>query len=185
MKTMTLFRSLIVIASAVAACCLGGCRVGPTYQRPPALAQAPPEIYKESPQNFPGSDAWKVAQPQDAMLRGKWWEIYNDPELNALEEKVEIDNQNIKRSFENYMAARAVVAEARSQLFPVVGFNPSFQRSGSSANSATSSTTTALPQNRVSNQYSLPFDVSWEPDLFGRIRNTIHEQQYAAQVSDA
>jgi NodT family efflux transporter outer membrane factor (OMF) lipoprotein len=190
MKTMTFLRSHIVIASAVATSCLIGCRVGPTYQRPPAVAQAPPAIYKESPQNFPDSDAWKVAQPQDAMLRGKWWEIYNDPELNALEDKVDIDNQNIKSAFQNFMAARAVVAEARSQLFPVIGFNPSFQENGTSANNSTtnsnsSNPTVVVPTSRVSGNYSLPFDVSWEPDLWGRIRNTIREQQYAAQVSEA
>jgi NodT family efflux transporter outer membrane factor (OMF) lipoprotein len=194
MKTMTLLRSPIVIAFAVGAGCLAGCRVGPKYQRPPAIAQAPPAVYKESPQNFPGSDAWKVAQPQDAMLRGKWWEIFNDPELNALEDKVNLDNQNIKRAFENFMAARAIVSEARSQLFPTVAFNPSFQESGTSANNTTSTsrsssttttTTTVLPTNRVSGLYSLPLDVSWEPDLFGRIRNTIREEQSAAQVSAA
>lgn len=186
MKTMMLFRFQIVIASAVAAGCLAGCRVGPKYQRPPAIAQAPPTTYKESPQNFPGSDAWKVAQPQDAMLRGKWWEIFNDPELNSLEEKVNVDNQNIKRAFENFMAARAVVAEARSQLFPAVGFNPSFTESGSSRNnSSTASSSSVIPTNRVSGLYSLPVDVSWEPDFFGRIRNTIREQQYAAQVTAA
>ena len=185
MKKMTLFRSQIVIASAVAVGCLAGCRVGPTYQRPPAIAQAPPATYKESPQNLPGSDAWKVAQPQDAMLRGKWWEIFNDPELNSLEDKVNVDNQNIKRAFENFMAARAVVAEARSQLFPTVGFNPSVQGSGSSANGSSSNGSTVIPTNRVSSLYSLPIDVSWEPDFFGRIRNTIREEQYAAQVTAA
>lgn len=183
MKTMRFVRLTIVIGSAVAAGSLAGCRVGPKYQRPPAIAQAPPATYKESPQNFPGSDAWKIAQPQDAMLRGKWWEIFNDPELNSLEDKVNVDNQNIKRAFENFMAARAVVAEAHSQLFPTVGFDPSYRRSGSSANS--SSTTTATPINRVSNSFSLPFDVSWEPDLWGRIRNTIHEEQYVAEVTAA
>jgi len=185
MKKMKLFRSQIVIASAAAVGCVAGCRVGPTYQRPPAVAQAPPATYKESPQNFPGSDAWKVAQPQDAMLRGKWWEIFNDPELNSLEDKVNVDNQNIKRAFENFMAARAVVAEARSQLFPTVGFNPSVQGSGSSANTGSSNGSSVIPTNRVSSLYSLPIDVSWEPDFFGRIRNTIREEQYAAQVTAA
>jgi NodT family efflux transporter outer membrane factor (OMF) lipoprotein len=128
------------------------------------------------------------------MLRGKWWEIFNDPELNALEDKVNVDNQNIKSVFENFMAARAIVSEARSQLFPTVAFNPSFQESGTSANNTastsrstgtTTTTTTALSTSRVGGLYSLPIDVSWEPDLFGRIRNTIREEQSAAQVSAA
>lgn len=190
MNTTKPFRSHLVIASAVAASLLAGCRVGPKYQRPPALAQAPPATYKESPQNFTGADAWKVAQPQDAVLRGKWWEIFNDAELNSLEEKVDVDNQNIKRAFQNYMAARAIVSEARSQLFPTVTFDPAFRESGSSANATTTTnssanTTTVIPTNRVSGLFSLPIDVSWEPDLFGRIRNTIREQQYFAQVTAA
>ena len=188
MKTMTLSRLQILLASAIAAACFAGCRVGPKYQRPPALAQAPPTAYKESPQNFPTADAWKVAQPQDAMLRGKWWEIFNDPELNALEEKVEVNNQTIRQAFENFMAARAVVAEAHSQLFPTAGVGGSFQQSASSANSrstSTGATAATTNANRSSGLFSLPFDVSWEPDLWGRVRNTIREQQYSAQVSAA
>jgi outer membrane protein TolC len=113
---------------------LAGCRVGPKYQVPSAMATAPPVTYKESPTQFADSDGWKVAQPQDAMLRGKWWEIYNDPELNALEERLNIDNQTIKQFFENFMEARTLIAQARSQLYPTVGTAPSYQRSRSSGN---------------------------------------------------
>ncbi len=186
---MTTPRLCSVVASTLAAVLLTGCRVGPKYQRPPAIAQAPPVSYKELPTPSPGSDAWKVAQPQDAMLHGKWWEIYNDPELNALEEKLNIDNQTIRQSFENFIASRAVVAEARSQLYPTVGFGPSYQHSQSSANSSNSSnngtTQTVASTNRQNDVTSLPFDVSWEPDLWGRIRNTIRQSQYSAQVSAA
>lgn len=181
-KIMSTNRLKIALASAIAASFLAGCHVGPKYQRPPALAQAPPATYKESPQNFAPTDAWKVAEPQDAMLRGKWWEIFNDPELNALEEKVEIDNQTIREAFENYMAARALVAEAHSQLYPVVGVTGSFQQSASSANRSSSSATTS---NASTGLFSLPFNASWEPDLWGRIRNTIRERQYTAQVTAA
>ena len=68
------------------------------------------------------------------MLHGKWWEIYNDPELNALEEQLNINNQNIKQSFENFMEARTLIAQARSQLYPTVGTTPSYERSRGSAN---------------------------------------------------
>src|ERR1019366_1431658 len=162
---------------------LPGCRVGPKYQKPPAIAQAPPVTYKESPTQFPSSDGWKVAQPQDAMLHGKWLEIYNDSELNSLEDKLNIDNQNIKRFFENFMEARTLVAQARSQLYPTVGFGPSYQRSQPSAN--VGSSTGASTSKSQTNLTSLPFDVSWEPDLWGRVRNQIREQQYNAQVSAA
>ena len=172
-----------------------GCRVGPRYQRPPALSQAPPAAYKESPTQFPGSDAWKVAQPQDAMLKGKWWEIYNDPELNALEARLNIDNQNIKQYFENFMDARALIAEARSQLFPTVTAGTGYTRSRSSANignatgtasgTATGSTGTVTNNGQQNQILQLPLDVSWEPDLWGRVRNLVHEYQYQAQVSAA
>src|ERR1700758_945684 len=130
---MTTLRVHVAITSALAILLLTGCRVGPKYQVPPATAQAPPVSYKESPTQFPDSDGWKVAQPQDAMLRGKWWEIYNDPELNALEDQLNINNQNIKEFFENFMEARTLVAEARSQLYPTLSVGPSFRRSQSSA----------------------------------------------------
>src|SRR5665213_1022681 len=132
---MTPLRLKSAIYPAIAAAVLlTGCRVGPKYHTPPATAQAPPISYKESPVHFQDTDGWKVAQPQDAMLHGKWWEIYNDAELNALEDQLNINNQNIKFYFQNFMAARAIVRETHSQLFPTVGVGPSYQRSRSSAN---------------------------------------------------
>ena len=92
---MSSFRQYASIASGLAALLVAGCRVGPKYQQPPAMAQAPPAAYKETPAASSNAGDWKVAQPQDAMLHGKWWEIYNDPELNGLEDKLNIDNQNI------------------------------------------------------------------------------------------
>src|SRR5216684_6170040 len=93
------------------------------------LVAPAPAVYKESPTQFKETDGWKVAQPSDAMLRGKWWEIFKDPELNALEEQLNIDNQNIKQFFENFMAARAIVREARAQYFPSAVTVPSYSRS--------------------------------------------------------
>ncbi len=72
---------------------LSGCTVGPRYHPPSATLQAPPIAYKELPKDSQNPNDWKVAQPQDAMLHGKWWEIYHDPELNALEEQLNINNQ--------------------------------------------------------------------------------------------
>ena len=181
-KLMINLRIKTALGPAMTALLLTGCMVGPKYHAPVATATAPPVSYKESPTQFQDTDGWKVAQPQDAMLHGKWWEIYNDPELNALEEKLNIDNQNIKQFFENFLEARTLVAQARSQLYPTVGTSPSYSRSQSSANLGSSGT--ANP-GRVSSLGSLPFDVSWEPDLWGRVRNTIHAQQYNAQLSAA
>jgi NodT family efflux transporter outer membrane factor (OMF) lipoprotein len=182
-----------MIPSAVVALLLTGCHVGPKYQRLPALAQAPPAVYKEAPAAVATPTApamatpqtasageWKVADPQDAMLRGKWWEIYKDAELNALEEKLAINNQTIKVYFENFMQARAIVGEARSQLYPTVTLGPSFARSQASANSGGSGGSKS-----AGNLTTLPFNASWEPDLWGRIHGQLREAQYNAQVSAA
>jgi NodT family efflux transporter outer membrane factor (OMF) lipoprotein len=185
-------RNTILQGLAITALLLGGCMVGPKYQKPVATVQPPPSVYKESPTQFPDeTGAWKVAQPQDAMLHGKWWEIYNDPELNALEEQVNVSNQNIKQAFENFMAARTAVAQARSQLFPTVGTNPSYTRSaassntrGSTANTGSGGGTTTISQSQTQ-LFALPVSASWEPDLWGKVRNTIHEAQYNAQLSAA
>jgi NodT family efflux transporter outer membrane factor (OMF) lipoprotein len=165
-----------------------GCVVGPKYH-PPA-PPAPAAVYKESPTQFPDSEGWTVAQPADAKLRGKWWEIFNDPELNTLEEQLDINNQNIKQYFENFMAARAVVREARAQYFPTLSVAPSVTHSRASANvgansSSTSGTGTTTTPQLQSTLYTLPLEASWEPDLWGKVRNTVRQAQYAAQVSAA
>jgi NodT family efflux transporter outer membrane factor (OMF) lipoprotein len=172
--------ALLLISSA--------CTVGPKYH--PPQPQAPAPAYKESPSNFKEDEGWTVAQPADAKLRGKWWEIFNDPELNALEEQLDINNQNIKQFFENFMEARAIVREARSQYFPTLTAVPSVTHSRTSANvgsaaaNTTGTGTTSTPQLQ-STLYSLPLEASWEPDLWGKVRNTVHQAQYAAQVSAA
>src|SRR5580698_4748013 len=167
---------------------LAGCVVGPKYH-PPSPPQPPQAVYKESPTQSKETGDWTVAQPADAKLRGKWWEVFNDPELNALEEQLDINNQNIKQFFENFMEARAVVREARSQYFPTLTVAPAFTRSRTSGNLNTapvntSGTGTAAKQLQ-STVYSLPLEASWEPDLWGKVRNTVHQAQYAAQVSAA
>jgi NodT family efflux transporter outer membrane factor (OMF) lipoprotein len=175
-----------LLGATVAALLLAGCTVGPKYHTPTATVQPPPASYKESPTQFPVSGDWKVAQPQDATLHGKWWEIYNDPELNALEEQLNVNNQNIKQSFENFMEARTLVAQARAQLFPTVGTAPSYQRSLGSANlHGSTGSTGATAGGAQTTVYTLPVTASWEPDLWGKVRNTIHEAQYNAQLSAA
>jgi NodT family efflux transporter outer membrane factor (OMF) lipoprotein len=166
---------------------LAGCVVGPKYH--PPSPQAPAAVYKESPTQSQEAGLWTPAQPADAKLRGKWWEIFNDPELNALEDQLDINNQNIKQSFENFMEARAVVREARAQYFPTLSVAPSFNRSRTSGNLNTapvntSGTGTAAKQLQ-STVYSLPLEASWEPDLWGKVRNTVRQAQHAAQVSAA
>src|ERR1700690_374995 len=173
---------------------LSGCVVGPKYHAPAADAPAP--AYKESPSDSTETGDWTVAQPSDAMLRGKWWEIFNDPELNALEDQLDINNQNIKQFFENFMEARAIVREARSQYYPTLSVGPAItesrtsanlrgsgSNSGSSGSSGSGSGTTTT--NLQSTLYTLPLEASWMPDLWGKVRNTVRQAQYAAQVSAA
>src|SRR5579863_1920116 len=161
-----------LLGPSVGALLLAGCMVGPKYHQPTATVQPPPAAYKELPAQEPPVGEWKVAQPQDAMIHGKWWEIYNDPELNALEDQLNINNQNIKQSFENFMAARTLVAQARSQLFPTIGTTPSYSRTRSSANLSSSSGAGFGNGGTQNSLYALPFSVSWEPDLWGKVRNT-------------
>jgi NodT family efflux transporter outer membrane factor (OMF) lipoprotein len=160
---------------------LGGCRIGPPYHAP-----APPAItapnYKESTVNFQDAGGWKVASPQDAMIKGKWWEVFGDPELNSLEEQLNINNQNLKEYFENYMAARAEIAEARAQYWPTLTANPSWNRSRSSGTLNNSSTANPGKQSSI---WSMPLEASWTPDLWGKIRNEVHAAEYASQVSEA
>jgi NodT family efflux transporter outer membrane factor (OMF) lipoprotein len=179
-------------AAAVCLSLLSACNVGPKYAppaspAPPGFKEASPEAYSAAP---PGS--WQPAQPQDAELKGKWWEIFNEPELNALEDQLNIDNQNIAQYFQNFMAARAQVREARAGYAPTATVDPAYSRSSIGAAAAgsqtiaegTSGVSTTKKRTTISD-FSLPLDVSWEPDLWGRIRNTVSEYHYAAQVSAA
>ncbi len=170
---------------------LSGCRIGPKYTAPsvpapPAFKESSPTAYKSA---LPGT--WQPARPQDAVLKGKWWEMFNEPELNALEDQLNINNQNIAQYFQNFMAARAQVSEARSQYFPTVTANPTVTKGGTGggssvvSNSATGTSTTQTVSATSYTGITLPIDVSWEPDLWGRVRNTVREYQNAAQVSAA
>jgi NodT family efflux transporter outer membrane factor (OMF) lipoprotein len=189
---LTAVKALTSVTSMMAVL-LCGCRVGPKYVVP--TAPAPPEFKESSPAAYANAPngTWQPAKPQDAMLKGKWWEVFNEPELNALEEQLNINNQNIAEYFQNFMAARALVREAKSQYYPTVTTDPSYTRTkspGTLRNSGTTAGTTGTTGvttsgGATSTVLSLPIDVSWEPDLWGRVRNTVREYQYATQVSAA
>ncbi len=171
-----LVTSLILAASIYVSILLSACSLAPKYVQPPVQV---PAAYKEiTSDNI--KEGWKVAQPRDDVIRGKWWEMFNNPELNALEEQVNISNQNIAAAFASFLSARALVKEARSQYFPTVTTSPSILRSrrsfGGIAGLSSSSAITG---------YSLPFDASWEPDLWGRIRNTVRANTAEAQATAA
>jgi NodT family efflux transporter outer membrane factor (OMF) lipoprotein len=176
-------QSAVFDALYTAALCamLAGCNVGPKYLPPTMTA---PPAFKESPTQFKDADGWTVAQPQDGALRGKWWEIYNEPELNSLEDQLNIDNQNIQQAFENFMEARALVREVRSQYFPTASVGGSYTRTQPSSNvgSATTTSSSGAKQTQV---FSIPAGVSWEPDLWDKVRNAVRASQYNAQLSAA
>lgn len=187
----------LLVAVVTAVTLVAGC-VGPPYVRPGVDT---PSAFKEgSPAAYAGADtgAWQPAQPQDAVLKGEWWEVFGEPELNALEEQLNINNQNIAQFFQNFMAARAQVNIARASYFPTLTAAPSATRTrtsgalgsgvvptGTIGNAANPAGSAASTSGSTFNTFQMPFDVSWEPDLFGRIRNTVNEARYAAQVSAA
>jgi len=158
---------------------LKSCDKAPKYKTPPA--QTPPAYKEIAPENFKETDNWKFAQPKDGVIRGKWWEMFNDSQLNTLEEQVNISNQTILLADANFRAARAVVKESRSQYFPTVTTSPSIvvSRQPAGLNQST------VSAGRVVTNYSLPFDVSWEPDLWGRVRNTVSASASEAQATAA
>jgi len=94
-----------------------------------------------------GNDQWKMATPSDGLLKGKWWEIFGDPQLNELEELVNVNNQNVKQAEAQFREARAAVLAARANYYPTIGASPSIGRS--------------LAEKRNTESYSLPASVSW------------------------
>lgn len=178
----------LVQLSILAICLLfSGCSVGPKYALPP-VQTAP--AYKELPQPAAsGAETWQTAKPSDSADRGKWWTTFNDPHLNELEEKAGVSNQQIAAAVDNFAAARALVREARSQYFPTLTTNPSAMRTlpspaQFSGLQASSSSLSGLSV-KTYNDFSLPFDASWEPDFWGRVRNSVTANTYAAQASAA
>ena len=169
----------ILAVSLLALMLFKSCDKAPKYAKP--TVPMPPSYKEITPENFKETDNWKFARPKDDVIRGKWWEMFNDPQLNALEEQVEISNQSIALADANFRAARAVVKEARSQYFPTVTTSPSIIVSRSSSRMTQSNTSAG----RVVTDYSLPFDASWEPDLWGRIRNTVSASASEAQATAA
>jgi NodT family efflux transporter outer membrane factor (OMF) lipoprotein len=147
---------------------LGGCSFAPHYSVP---AVQTPAAFKEAA-------GWKVAQPTDDAIRGKWWEMFQDPQLSALEEQVAVSNQTLVGALANFQAARAVVKEARSQYFPAVSAAPSVSKSKASQGSSPVGI-------RSQTVWSLPLEASWEPDLWGTIRNTVKADTFNAQASAA
>jgi NodT family efflux transporter outer membrane factor (OMF) lipoprotein len=152
---------------------LSGCAVGPRYARPAAPT---PAGYKETPPN------WKEAQPSDQVLRGKWWEIYQDPQLNALEEKIAVSNQSLKATEAQFRQARATVRYNRADLFPTISAGASATREKFSKNRPLSQFSSS---GGTFNDLVLPVDMTYEPDVWGRVRRTVEASRANAQATFA
>jgi NodT family efflux transporter outer membrane factor (OMF) lipoprotein len=155
------------------------CAVGPNYQRPSAPV---PAAFKEQPppgNTAAAADQWKPAEPRDDTHRGKWWEVFGDPQLNTLEEQVNVSNQNIAQAEAQFRGARAGVRGARSEFFPTVTASASVTRSEGPASRASN-----VPSGPAT-VYSLPVDLSYEVDVFGRIRRNVEGSVATAQASAA
>ena len=144
--------------AVAAAFLLAGCAIGPNYSKPEAIV---PEQYKEA-------GDWVVAQPKDAVPKGKWWEIFNDPVLDSLEEQVSVTNQTLASAEARYRQAHAAVAAARSGFFPELGGSAGATRARGTAN-----------------RYSVAIDARWEIDLWGRIRRLVEAARAGEEASAA
>ncbi len=174
-------------AGLLALSVFAGCKpVGPNYNRPGYTA---PVVYKETgiptvqvPPPNPAGGTWHPASPSDSMLRGKWWEVYQDAELGKLEEVIAPQNQTLRANMESYLAARDQVAIARAAFYPAISANSGFSHTKNSTNRPLASANTS----RTSyNDMQLQVGGSWEPDFWGRIRRSVEATKASAQASAA
>jgi NodT family efflux transporter outer membrane factor (OMF) lipoprotein len=180
-------RRVALAASCLIAGVLSGCKpVGPDYKRPVYVT---PPIYKETgaatvtvpAPPSPTGGGWQPASPSDGMLKGKWWEIYNDPQLNKLEERIAAVNQGVHGAYETYLAAREQVRVARADFYPTASVGPGFSHNTLSKHRPL---TTASSTSNY-NDLTLEGQASWEPDLWGKIRRNVEGAHAAAQASAA
>ena len=157
---------------------LAGCMVGPNYVKP--STPMAPSFKEEAPNLSQANDNWKPVRPGDLTPRGNWWEIYDDPQLNALEAQVDSANQTLKVAEANFRQARAAIRFNRSSEAPTIGTAPSISTVRDSANQP------YFPSNLANNgngDFILPVDLSWEIDLWGRIRRSVTAAKEQAQAS--
>ncbi len=146
-----------------ASCSLTSCSVGPHYNRP--LTPMTP-AFKELP---PGNDHWKASTPRDGEIKGKWWEMFNDPQLNSIEEQVAINNQNVKQAEATFRGAQALVAANRANYYPTIGVTPVITTTGTGSARDRHLRRHSLIGN-ISTLFNIPFSASWVPDFWGRVR---------------
>jgi NodT family efflux transporter outer membrane factor (OMF) lipoprotein len=170
-------RGAFAIKLACAVLLVAGCAVGPTYQRP-----AMPDVlaYKQA-------EGWVAAAPADMLERGPWWQLFEDPVLNALAEQLAVSNQNVAQAVAAYTQARAIVREQRASIFPAVTLD------GGGSRSASSTGVTSINANgvatgggsRIRSSYQVGVGGSWEPDVWGRLGRTVDSASASASASAA
>src|SRR5579862_3679258 len=171
-------RRYLIIGAGTAILLLSGCMVGPKYVKPAApLAPA----FKEAT-GWKEGDGWKIAKPDDAPLRGKWWQLYGDAKLNELEEQVDPSNQTLKIAEANFRQARAAIRFNHAAEAPTIGTSPSISAVRDSAKRPYFPPAAA---NGGTGDFTLPFDLSYEIDLWGRVRRTVTAAREEAQASAA
>lgn len=159
------------------------CAIGPKYRAPDTAAQLPANPGINGYKEIKGNDTWKMATPSDELIKGRWWEIFGDPELNKLEEMVSVNNQNIKQAEAQFRQARAVVLANHANYYPTIGSSPSITQSDSGSGGRGGVGVFAAGERTQT--FSLPFTASWEPDLWGRVRLSVENAAANAQASAA
>ncbi len=179
--TLAAARGILLLAAVAT---LSGCNFAPNYSRP---SSPTPKAFKElTPEQAAQTAGWKTAEPSEGALRGNWWEHFGRPDLNALEERVSASNQSLAIAFANLWAARAIVKQARADLIPIVRASPSVTRSRQGPLRNTSGASTGSTGSAITfTDYSVPADLQWELDLWGRIRNSVHADRLEAEATRA
>jgi NodT family efflux transporter outer membrane factor (OMF) lipoprotein len=173
-------RTVVISFTAGLGLVLAGCRVGPNYVRP--SAPTAPAFKEPLPDNFKAEDGWKPAQPSDAQLKGDWWTLFNDAQLNTLEAQVDPANQTLQQAAANFRAARAAIRFNRASEAPTVSTGPSI---GAVRDSNNEPYFNASEANNGEGNFVLPFDLDYEIDLWGRVRRTVTQAREEAQASAA
>ncbi|HEY9573110.1 MAG TPA: efflux transporter outer membrane subunit [Pusillimonas sp.] len=182
------FRRAILQRLAVPALALmlTACAMGPDYQRPPIdTGLAYKEVLAASPSSsaaVAASQGWVQAQPGDDALRGDWWQLFNDAVLSDLMQALQASNLSIVQAEAQYRQAQALLQSSRSGFFPTLGASASGTRSGSGSNSGGSFSGGG---DSAGNQYILSGNVSWEPDLWGKVRRSVESSSAGLQASAA
>src|SRR4051812_4220523 len=161
---------------------LSACTVGPNYKKP--TAPTPPAFKEPPPSNFKENGQWKTATPQDDKVRGDWWQMFGDPLLNDLEAQVNVSNQNIAAAEAQFRVARAAVRVARSGLFPTLSVGAGATTAGGSGGRTVVGAGNTI-RSGGGTFYSLPFDFSYELDVWGSVRRGIEAAAANAQASAA